>query len=130
MLLARAGFNQDIAFMQHTQALIANVPCKIYRLSFTGELSYELHHPAEDSLKLWRALMQLGQDLGIRPHGLEALLKLRLEKGHIIVGQDSDFDSTPKRIHHDWMVKLDKPDFIGKTALLRTGEIPLDKQNW
>jgi sarcosine oxidase subunit alpha len=114
--------------MQHTQAEVAGVPCRIYRLSFTGEISYELHHPSEHSAQLWRTLLALGRDLGIKPHGIETLLKLRLEKGHLIVGQDTDFDSTPRRVNMEWAIKMDKPDFVGKQAILRTNKIPLDKQ--
>jgi glycine cleavage system aminomethyltransferase T len=55
-------------------------------------------------------------------------LKLRLEKGHVIVGQDTDFDSTARRIDMEWAVKLDKDDFVGKRAVVRTNKIPLDKQ--
>ena len=77
---------------------------------------------------LWRALLSLGADLGIRPHGLEALMKLRLEKGHIIVGQDTDFDSTPRRLNHEWAARLDKPAFVGRHAVLRTNTLPLDRQ--
>jgi sarcosine oxidase subunit alpha len=64
--------------------------------------------------------MAAGADLGVRPHGLQALFALRLEKGHVIVGMDTEMDSTPRRLNMDWAVKLDKPDFIGRTALLRT----------
>lgn len=127
-LLARAGLAQPPPYMGHSQATIAGVACTVFRLSFTGELSYELHHPAEDSVKLWRALLALGADLGLKPHGIETLLKLRLEKGHIIVGQDTDFDSTPRRLNHDWAVKLEKADFVGRQAVIRTNKIPLDKQ--
>ncbi|MGQ0602726.1 MAG: 2Fe-2S iron-sulfur cluster-binding protein [Anaerolineales bacterium] len=127
-LLRRAGFTQPLQYMQHTQAEVAGVPCRVYRLSFTGEISYELHHPSEHSAALWRTLMELGRDLGIKPHGIETLLKLRLEKGHIIVGQDTDFDSTPRRVNMEWAVKMDKPDFVGKQAITRTNKIPLDKQ--
>ena len=56
------------------------------------------------------------------------MLKLRLEKGHIIVGQDTDFDSTPRRINHEWAVRMDKPDFVGKGAIVRTNKLPLDRQ--
>ena len=126
-LLARAGLETPPAYMGHMRADIAGVACQIFRLSFTGELSYELHHPVADSVRLWRALLSLGADLGIRPHGLETLLRLRLEKGHIIVGQDSDFDATPRRLGHEWAVKMAKPEFIGRQALLRTDVIPLDK---
>ena len=128
-LLSRAGLSEPLAFMEHKRTTLAGVACRVYRLSFTGEVSYELHHPAEDSVKLWRSLMRLGADLGIKPHGIEALVKmLRLEKGHIIVGQDSDFDSTPRRLNYEWAVKLDKPYFVGKQAILRTNKQPLDKQ--
>ncbi len=127
-LLKRAGLEKPMRFMRHGKATIAGVDCHVFRLSFTGETSYELHHPLKDSVKLWRALLDLGQDLGIKPHGLEALTRLRLEKGHIIIGQDTDLDSTPRRIHHDWMVKMNKgADFIGRQALLRTNAIELDK---
>jgi glycine cleavage system aminomethyltransferase T len=127
-LLAKAGLKNLPGWLAHSKAEVAGVPCHIFRLSFTGELSYELHHPAEHSLKLWRALMELGQAFGSRPHGLHTLLRLRLEKGHIIVGQDTDFDSTPRRLHHEWAVKLDKPDFIGRHAVTRTNKVPPDKR--
>lgn len=127
-LLARAGLSSPPPYLGHLKATVAGVPCHIFRLSFTGELSYELHHPAEQSVALWRTLMKLGGDVGIKPHGLEALLKLRLEKGHIIVNQDTDFDSTPRRLHHEWAVKLEKDEFVGHQAVLRTNKVPLDKQ--
>ncbi len=127
-LLTRAGLHSPPPYMGHLNTTVAGIECRVFRLSFTGELSYELHHPAEDSATLWRRLMVLGADLGIKPHGIETLLKLRLEKGHIIVGQDTDFDSTPRRIQHEWAVRMDKPDFVGKGALLRTDKLPLDRQ--
>jgi glycine cleavage system aminomethyltransferase T len=127
-LLARAGFTAPIKYMQHAKTGVAGVECRVMRLSFTGEQSYELHHPAEHSVALWRRLLELGADLGIKPHGIETLLKLRLEKGHVIVGQDTDFDSTPRRIDMEWAVKLDKEDFIGRESVLRTNKVPLDKQ--
>ena len=127
-LLQRAGVTTPPAFMQHTRAAVAGVDCRIYRLSFTGEVSYELHHAAHDSVRLWRALLDLGRDLGIRPHGLEALMRLRLEKGHLIVGQDTEFDSTPRRLNHEWAVRMDKPAFVGRQAILRTNLQTLDKQ--
>jgi len=127
-LMARAGLEAPMAFMEHRAATIAGIACHVYRLSFTGEVSYELHHASRDSVALWQRLFELGADLGVKPHGIDALLKLRLEKGHIIVGQDSDFDSTPRRLDHEWAVKLDKPDFVGKGAIVRTNKLALDKQ--
>ena len=127
-LLARAGLINAPKYMQQANVLVAGVQCRVQRLSFTGELSYELHHPAEHSVTLWRELLELGRDLGIKPHGVQTLLQLRLEKGHIIVGQDSDFDSTARRVDMEWAVKLDKPDFVGRQAVLRTNKVPLDRQ--
>ena len=126
-LLERLGLSEPLKFMRFADLTIAGVPCRVFRLSFTGELSYELHHPSQYSVKLWRELLAAGKDLGIRPHGLDVLTLLRLEKGHIIVHQDTDFDSTPRRIHHEWMVKMEKESFIGRQALLRTNAIELDK---
>jgi sarcosine oxidase subunit alpha len=127
-LLSRAGLINPPKYMQHSNASVAGVACKVFRLSFTGELSYELHHPVADSVAIWRRLLELGADVGIKPHGLQTLLQLRLEKGHIIVGQDSDFDSTPRRVDMEWAVKLDKQDFVGRQAVLRTNKIALDRQ--
>ena len=126
-LLARAGFTEPLPFMRHTNATVAGVTCKVYRLSFTGEASYELHHPADQSRQLWSALMDMGADMDIAPHGLEALQLLRLEKGHILVGADTTFDSTPRRIHHDWAVNLNCGDFLGRDSIIRTNDIPLDR---
>lgn len=127
-LLARAGVEQLPRFARHGRRTVAGIDCRIFRLSFTGELSYELHHPAADSVALWRRLLELGEEYHIRPHGLETLLNLRLEKGHIVVGQDTDYDSTPRRLHHEWAVKLDKEDFVGLQAVERTNRQPLDRQ--
>lgn len=127
-LLARAGVTQPPAFLHHGHGDVAGVPCHILRLSFTGEVSFELHHPASDSIYLWRELLRLGADLGVRPHGLEALLKLRLEKGHLLVGQDTDFDSTLRRLGCEWAIQLSKPAFVGRQAVLRTNRIALDRQ--
>ena len=127
-LLARVGFDQPLAMLRHVRTDIADVPCRVVRLSFTGEVSFELHHPCARSGELWRSLLDAGADLGVVPHGLDALSRVRLEKGHIIVGQDSDYDSTPRRLGHDWMVDLDSGDFIGRHAIERTGRLPLDKQ--
>ena len=122
-LLRRVGLDEPPRFLQHVHAEVAGIPCHVLRLSFTGEASFELHHPRIHSVELWRALMAAGHDLGVRPHGLQALFALRLEKGHVIVGMDTEMDSTPRRLNMDWAVKLDKPDFIGRTALLRTADL-------
>jgi sarcosine oxidase subunit alpha len=123
-LLQRLGVDEPPKFLQHRHAAVAGIDCHVMRLSFTGEASFELHHDVDVSAELWRALMDAGRDLGIRPHGLQALFGLRLEKGHVIVGADTDMDTTPRRIGMDWAVKMTKPDFVGKAALERTEGLP------
>jgi glycine cleavage system aminomethyltransferase T len=122
-LLLRVGLAEPPRFLQHVHTEISGIPCHVLRLSFTGEASFELHHPRTHSVELWQQLMAAGRYLGVKPHGLQALFALRLEKGHVIVGMDTEMDSTPRRINMDWAVKLDKADFIGRTALLRTANL-------
>jgi glycine cleavage system aminomethyltransferase T len=122
-LLIRAGLADPPRFLGHIHADIAGVPCHVMRLSFTGEAAFELHHSVHRSVELWRALMDLGRDLGIRPHGLQALFGLRLEKGHVIVGMDTELDTTPRRLGMDWAVRMEKPRFIGRAALERTAKL-------
>jgi glycine cleavage system aminomethyltransferase T len=125
-LLQRLGVASDELprFLDHRRLMVGGVPCHVMRLSFTGEASFELHHQLDRSVKLWHALLHEGADLGIRPHGLQALFGLRLEKGHIIVGQDTEPDSSPRRVGMEWAVKLTKPAFVGRDALLRTAALP------
>ncbi|MGH8958429.1 MAG: 2Fe-2S iron-sulfur cluster-binding protein [Acidimicrobiia bacterium] len=127
-LMNRLGVSDLPRYLAHTQVDVAGVPCRIIRLSFTGEVSFELHHPVDQSVELWRALEAAGSDIGLYPHGLDVLFRLRLEKGHFIVGMDSEYDSTPRRLGLEWAARLDKEDFIGKQALLRTNRIPLNKR--
>ena len=111
--------NEVFPHLHHRDITVAGVPCRAIRLGFLGELSYELHHPSDQSVNLWDALLEAGRDLEIRPHGLDALRLLRLEKGHIIVGQDTDFDATPAKLHLNWAVRLEKPWFLGKQGVER-----------
>lgn len=127
-LLQRLGLGEPPRFLGHVHATIAEVDCHIMRLSFTGEAAFELHHPVDRSVALWRALLDAGRDLGIRPHGLQALFGLRLEKGHVIVGMDTELDTTPRRLGMDWATRMDKPRFIGKAALERTAKLPDDRR--
>ena len=127
-LLGRLGLPDPPRFLRHEHRTVAGVDCHVMRLSFTGEASFELHHPLGASVTLWRALLEAGADLGVRPHGLQALFGLRLEKGHIIVGQDTELDSSPRRVGMDWAVKMDKPDFLGRRALERTAPLPDDRR--
>ncbi len=106
-----------LPYLRAVEGTVAGIPAIILRIGFVGELGYEMHVPAEYGEHLWNVLMDAGQEFGILPFGVEAQRTLRLEKGHIIVTQDTDALSTPLEADMSWIVKLDKPDFIGKTSL-------------
>ena len=119
--------NAAFPYNQHRELTVAGVKCRVLRLGFVGELSYELHHPRLESVKLWDALMEAGKPWDLVPHGLEALRLLRLEKGHLIVGQDTEFDATPAKLGLEWAARMDKPWFVGRTALERLSRLEQDR---
>jgi sarcosine oxidase subunit alpha len=96
---------------------VADVPARVMRVGFVGELGYEIHVPAENAAHVWDALMAAGAAFGIRPFGVEAQRLLRLEKGHVIIGQDTDGLTTPLQAGMGWAVKMDKPFFVGQRSL-------------
>ena len=97
---------------------VAGVPCLMMRIGFVGELGYELHCPGSQAQNLWDAIMVAGEAHGIKPFGLEPQRILRLQKLHILVGQDTDAESNPLEAAMPWIVKFDKEDdFIGRWAL-------------
>ncbi len=105
-------------YMQVRTATVAGIrDCFMWRIGFTGELSFELHVPAGHGLAVWEALLEAGEDLGIRPFGVECQRIMRLEKGHFIVGQDTDGLTKLPAVGMPHLLKLDKPDFAGKPEL-------------
>jgi sarcosine oxidase subunit alpha len=104
------------------EAKVAGVPALLLRIGFVGELGYEIHYPAEYGIHLWDALMEAGQEPGIRPCGVEAQRVLRLEKQHLIVGHDTDALSNPLDAAMPWVVKWEKDDFVGRPSLQRLHE--------
>jgi sarcosine oxidase subunit alpha len=104
-------------YLDLKEAAVAGVPSLLLRIGFVGEVGYELHCPSPLAEHLWDALLERGSDLGVRPFGLEAQRILRLEKQHLIVGQDTDSESNAIDAGMPWVVKLDKDDFVGKRAL-------------
>src|SRR6185437_9713576 len=115
--------NEAFAYLDGKQAQIAGVECLILRIGFVGEVGYEIHFPSGYGEHVWDALMEAGKPHGLRPFGLEPQRILRLQKMHILVGQDTDSESTPFGAAMPWIVKLDKEqDFIGKWALEHYGE--------
>jgi sarcosine oxidase, subunit alpha len=117
--------SEAFTYLDGKQAEVAGVPSLILRIGFVGEVGYEIHFPAAHGEHLWDALLEAGQEHGLRPFGLEPQRLLRLQKMHILVGQDTDSESTPFGAAMPWIVKLDKEnDFIGKWALERFAEEP------
>jgi sarcosine oxidase subunit alpha len=101
---------------------VAGIPAIMLRLGFVGELGYEIHVPAEYGPSLWNILMEAGKPFGVAPFGVETQRLLRLEKKHVIVGQDTDALSNPIEADMEWVVQFAKPDFVGKASLLRVRE--------
>jgi sarcosine oxidase, subunit alpha len=108
---------EAFTYLDAKRAPVAGVPSLLLRIGFVGELGYELHFPSSYGEYLWDTLLERGADLGIRPFGLEAQRILRLEKQHLIVGQDTDSESNTLDANMAWLVKFDKDDFVGKWAL-------------
>jgi sarcosine oxidase subunit alpha len=117
--------NEAFSYLEARQAAVAGVPCLILRIGFVGEVGYEIHFPAAYGEHVWDALVDAGKPHGLRPFGLEPQRILRLQKMHILVGQDTDSESTPFGAALPWIVKLDKEqDFIGRWALEHYAEQP------
>jgi sarcosine oxidase subunit alpha len=111
--------NEAFPYLDGQHATVAGVPCMLLRIGFVGELGYELHCPVPNARALWDAIAADGA----RPFGLEPQRILRLQKQHILVGQDTDSESTPYGAALGWAVKLDKEqDFIGRWALEEKAE--------
>ncbi len=101
------------------EGTICGVPTRLFRVSFTGELGFEINVPAAFGRAVWEAVHAAGQDHGIVPYGTETMHVLRAEKGFIIVGQDTDGTVTPGDAGLDWAIGKKKPDFVGKRSLSR-----------
>ncbi len=106
---------------------VAGVAARIMRVGFVGELGYEIHVAADHASHVWRAIMEAGRDDGIRPFGVEAQRLLRLEKGHIVIGQDTDGLTNPLEAGMQWALKMDKPFFIGQRSIRILQAHPLQR---
>ena len=129
-----AEFTDDIAldsksfpFMSYREGTVGGVSARVYRISFTGELSYEINVPASYALNIWTALMNAGEKYGITPYGTETMHVLRAEKGYIIAGQETDGTTTPDDLGMDWIVSKNK-DFIGRRSLSRDDNMRNDRK--
>ena len=109
--------NEAFPYLGVRETTILGAPCRIMRVGFVGELGYEIHLPAEYALDVWRALCATGARYQLQPFGVEAQRILRLEKGHIIVGQDTDGVTNALEIGVSWALRMDKAFFIGQRSL-------------
>jgi sarcosine oxidase, subunit alpha len=114
-------------FMHMRETDISGIPARIFRVSFSGEPSYEINVPADYGLELWERLIEAGQAHGITPYGTEAMHVLRAEKGYIIVGQETDGSVTPIDLGFGGMVARDK-DFLGRRSLARSDTRRFDRK--
>ena len=113
--------NEAFAFMDWRDGTVAGVKARVFRISFTGELSYEVNVPAHYGRHIWQALIEAGEEFSMTPYGTETMHVLRAEKGFIIVGQDTDGSMTPADMNMDWVVGKKKTfSFIGKRSLQRS----------
>ncbi len=112
--------HDEFGFMEWREGQVAGVPARVFRISFTGDLSFEINVPAHFGMHVWEALFNKGKKHNLTPYGTETMHVLRAEKGFVIVGQDTDGSVTPADINHDWAVANNKPySFIGKRGMNR-----------
>jgi sarcosine oxidase subunit alpha len=120
--------DESFPFMSLREGTVAGIPARVFRISFTGELSYEINVPTSYGLALWQALMTAGEKYDITPYGTEAMHVLRAEKGYIIAGQDTDGTVTPGDLGMDWIVSKKKGDFLGRRSLMRPDTMREDRK--
>jgi sarcosine oxidase subunit alpha len=119
--------NDAFPFMTWREAVIAGTPGRVFRISFSGELAFELNVPTWHGLALWKAVMAAGEPLGITPYGTEAMHVLRAEKGYPIIGQETDGTVTPQDLGMAWAVST-KKDFIGRRSHRRPDTTRADRK--
>ena len=118
----------DFPYLAYREATLVGVPTRMMRVGFVGELGYELHVPSPYIGVLWDRLMEAGQAFGIRAFGVEAQRLLRLEKGHIIVGQDTDGVTQPDEVSLRWAIAKKKPFFVGAKSVEILSKAPLERK--
>jgi sarcosine oxidase subunit alpha len=116
------GVDLTAAALPHmtvAEGKICGVPMRLFRMSFTGELGFEVNVPADYGLAVWEAIHAAGGPHGITEYGTETMHVLRAEKGYVIVGQETDGTVTPDDAGLGWAIGRNKPDFVGKRSLMR-----------
>jgi len=122
--------DQNFPHMSFKEGSINKIKCRVMRISFTGELSYEINIQANYGQSVWERCMDAGKEYGITPYGTEAMHLLRAEKGFIIAGQETDGTVTPIDLQMDWIVSKKKYDFIGKRSLYRSDTAREDRKHY
>jgi sarcosine oxidase subunit alpha len=122
-LLEKVGCSIDLdkgefPFMSVTNVELAGIPVQLFRVSFSGELAFEVNLDSNYALHMWKTLMDAGEEWDITPYGTETMHVLRAEKGFVIVGQDTDGSVTPVDLRMNWMLSNTK-DYLGKRSLSR-----------
>ena len=120
--------DENFPHMSFKKVKIGKINCRIMRISFTGELSYEINIQASYGKSLWEQCIDAGKEFNITPYGTETMHLLRAEKGFIIVGQDTDGTMTPIDLQMGWVVSKKKYDFIGKRSLYRSDTMREDRK--
>ena len=115
-------------FMASRTGKIGEVDCRVNRISFSGELAYEINVPANTGRYMWEKLMQAGAEYDITPYGTETMHVLRAEKGYVIVGQDTDGSVTVDDLGAGWALSKTKADFLGKRSLTRPDTVRQDRK--
>ena len=111
---------EALGFMEWADGQIGGFDCRAYRISFSGELSYEIAVPASQGLAFWEALMDAGAEFGAMPYGTECLHILRAEKGFIMIGDETDGTVIPQDLNLHWALSKKKDDYLGKRAQERS----------
>ena len=119
--------NEAFPFMSWREGTVAGARARIMRISFSGEMSFEVNVPSNRGAHVWQALMQAGREFSITPYGTEAMHVLRAEKGYIIVGQDTDGSISPFDLGLGGMVSKTK-DFLGRRSLARSDTARPDRK--
>lgn len=111
---------EGMPFMTFQDGKIAGIKARPFRISFSGELSYEIAVPASEGLAFWEKALEVGAAFGIQPYGTEALHVMRAEKGFIMIGDETDGTVIPQDLNLHWAISKKKEDFLGKRAQLRS----------
>ena len=114
--------------MSFKNVMIGKIKCRVMRISFTGELSYEINVQSSYGKSVWEKCFEAGKEFNITPYGTETMHLLRAEKGFIIAGQDTDGTMTPVDLQMNWIISKKKYDFIGKRSLYRSDTIRDDRK--